>query len=191
MKPIGQLMIEHRLIERMVALVRQELGLYRRERRADAVFIGSAVDFFQSYADRTHHGKEEDILFRALAGKPLTEELKAIMDRLKQEHIFSRRMVTNLSNAAGRYVRSDPTALTEIVASMDELVRLYPSHIEMEDKHFFFPTQECFTRQELDDMLREFNEFDRRMMHEKYQDAVAATEKARAQLPDVSQATGA
>ncbi len=191
MKPIGQLMIEHRLIERMIALVRQELGLHRRERRADAVFIGAAVDFFWSYADRTHHGKEEDILFRALAEKPLPDELKAILERLKQEHTFGRQTVTNLSIASGRYVRSDPAALVDIITSMEELVRFYPAHIELEDKHFFFPTQEYFTRQELDDMLREFNEFDRRMIHEKYQGNIAALEKARSQLPDVSPATGA
>ncbi len=191
MKPIGQLMIEHRLIERMIALVRQELGLYRREKRADAVFIGIAVDFFRSYADRTHHGKEEDILFRALAGKPLTDEHRAIMERLIQEHIYSRKLVTELNNAGGRYVRSDPEAITDITASMEELVQLYPAHIETEDKHFFFPTQEYFMREELDNMLREFNEFDRRMLHEKYQGAVAGLEKERKQLPDVRPVTGA
>ena len=35
----------------------------------DPVFIDTAVDFIHTYADRCHHGKEEDILFKALAAK--------------------------------------------------------------------------------------------------------------------------
>ena len=32
----------------------------------DPVFIDTAVDFIRTYADRCHHGKEEDLLFKAL-----------------------------------------------------------------------------------------------------------------------------
>ena len=70
MRPIGPLMREHRLIERMVALMRAETEKISRTGEARPDFITSAVDFFRTYADRTHHGKEEDILFRDLAKKP-------------------------------------------------------------------------------------------------------------------------
>ena len=65
MLPIGLLMREHRRIERMVEGLRGERESVRRG-VVDPVFIDNAVDFFRTYADRTHHGKEEDILFRDL-----------------------------------------------------------------------------------------------------------------------------
>jgi len=66
MKPIGPLMWEHRLIEKMAGLFIREINRIKEENNVNTVFIDSAVDFFRTYADRTHHGKEEDILFRDL-----------------------------------------------------------------------------------------------------------------------------
>ncbi len=59
---------------------------------------------------------------------------------------------------------------------MKELAHFYPVHIEKEDKHFFFPCQEYFTKEELDKMLAEFYEFDRKMIHEKYEKIVSRME---------------
>jgi hemerythrin-like domain-containing protein len=73
MMPIGPLMIEHRLIERMIDVMKEELLLIEKKMKVNPEFIESVVDFFHTYADRCHHGKEEDILFRDLGGKKLIE----------------------------------------------------------------------------------------------------------------------
>lgn len=52
MMPIAPLMIEHRLIERMIEVVKEELVLIEKERKIDPKFIEMAVDFIRSYADR-------------------------------------------------------------------------------------------------------------------------------------------
>src|SRR5450756_838852 len=89
MKPIGPMMREHRLIERMLALLKQELGTIDARQKADPVFIETVVDFFKTYADRTHHGKEEEIYFRDLARKSISAEHRRIMEELVEEHILS------------------------------------------------------------------------------------------------------
>ncbi len=81
------LMIEHRLIERMLALINKEAMRIRETKVINPVFIDNAVDFVRVYADKTHHGKEEDILFRDLAQKDMTSEEKKIMGELIQEHV--------------------------------------------------------------------------------------------------------
>ena len=58
MKPIGPLMWEHRLIEKMLRLFEGEIKRISELNRLDTVFIDTAVDFIRTYADRTHHGKE-------------------------------------------------------------------------------------------------------------------------------------
>jgi hemerythrin-like domain-containing protein len=65
-------MIEHRLIEKMLEVVRNQISLIDSTNSIDRVFIDTTVDFIRTYADRTHHGKEEDIMFRELAKKTMT-----------------------------------------------------------------------------------------------------------------------
>lgn len=176
MKPIGPLMIEHRLIERMIRIIGEEIGTMTGNRKVDTVFVDTCVDFFRTYADRTHHGKEEDILFRDLARKKLSVEHKKVMDELVEEHVYARNVVGKLQEAGSRYLAGDATALEDTLNCLETLVRFYPVHIEKEDKHFFFPCLEYFTREEQDAMLGEFREFDRKMIHEKFQKVVEARE---------------
>jgi hypothetical protein len=44
MQPIGPLMIEHRLIERMIAIMKRELSRVQTERKLNPVFIDTAVE---------------------------------------------------------------------------------------------------------------------------------------------------
>ena len=140
-------------------------------------FITAAVDFFRTYADKTHHGKEEDILFRDLAKKQLPQDLKIIMDELVAEHIYGRKTVGNLLAAKEIYVQGNNKSLEDIIVHMKELVEFYPAHIEKEDKHFFYPCQEYFSQPEQEAMLQEFWEFDRKLIHEKYLKLVEEMEK--------------
>jgi len=167
MKPIGPLMREHRLIEKMLQLFEGETQRINEERKVDTVFIDTAVDFIRTYADRMHHGKEEDILFRDLAKKQLSREHARIMEELVEEHKYSRKTAGLLVDAKERYLKGEDTS-QEVVALLKELARFYPIHIQKEDKHFFFPCMEYFTKEEQDRMLQEFYEFDRNMIHEKY-----------------------
>jgi hemerythrin-like domain-containing protein len=168
MMPIGPLMKEHRLIERMIALMEKELGRLREGEELDYDFIDTAVDFIRTYADRCHHGKEEDILFRELAKKPLSEEHSRTMRELLEEHGYGRKTTGTLVAAKERHVQGDSHALASVVSALQDLVELYPAHIEKEDKRFFVPCMEYFSRQEQDEMLKEFWEFDKRLIHEKY-----------------------
>jgi hemerythrin-like domain-containing protein len=176
MKPIGPLMIEHRLIERMIRLLEEEA---RKESEGDllsTVFLDNAIDFFRTYADRTHHGKEEDILFRDLEEKGLDGELKATMELLKDQHAYARRTVGSLAEAKEAYLNGDTEVLGDIRAILDDLSKFYVRHIELEDKHFFIPCMDYFSEREQDEMLQAFYDFDRGMIHEKYRRLVESYE---------------
>ena len=177
MKPIGPLMIEHRLIERMVGLLDRQLKKATETSQVDTNLINTGVDFFRTYADRTHHGKEENILFRELSAKRLSDEHKKMMELLIQEHLFARQSMGRLSDANHSYIEGDEQALEQIVNELSLLVKFYPEHIEKEDKHFFIPVMDYFSQDELQNMLEKFWEFDRIMIHEKYKRTVEEIEK--------------
>jgi hemerythrin-like domain-containing protein len=161
-------MIEHRLIERMIALIKQKLNQIETTNQVDPLFIDTIVDFIKIYADRTHHGKEEDILFRELNKRDLSEEDQLLMNKLIEEHILGRNTTQKLVEANNRYNNGDKSALTEIVSNLRLLVDFYPEHIKKEDKVFFPSARGYFSEQEDQAMLNEFWEFDRKMIHEKY-----------------------
>jgi hemerythrin-like domain-containing protein len=165
-------MREHRLIERMISVMNSELDRMKSGATASVSLLDSGVDFFRMYADRTHHGKEEDILFRDLAKKDTSPVMGAIMEDLLNEHVYARGKVGQLVEARNRLVKGDAAAMDEIVATLADLVTFYPVHILKEDKRFFFPCQEYFSREEQDAMLVEFWEFDRQLIHEKYMKVV-------------------
>jgi hemerythrin-like domain-containing protein len=168
MKPVGPLMWEHRLIEKMLTAMMRHVERIEKSGTVNPLVIDTAVDFVRMYADRTHHGKEEEILFRDLANKNLTDELKKTMQELLYEHVWGRKTIGLLVAAKEKYLAGDEGKLSEIIALARELGNFYPKHIEKEDKHFFYPCQEYFSKAEQEKMLAEFWEFDRKMIHEKY-----------------------
>lgn len=173
MMPIGPLMIEHRLIEKMLAQMSRELERIKTERVAHPGLIYMMVDFIRYYADRCHHGKEEDILFRELKKKKLKPEHEKIMNELVEEHQWGRKTTKRLVDANAAYEKGDKTAIGVIAEQLGELVGFYPKHIEKEDKHFFRSVMEYFSVEERDAMLEEGFEFDRNLIHEKYRDIVS------------------
>ena len=176
MMPIAPLMIEHRLIERMIRVIKRETEALGAAGKVRPEFIDRAVDFIRTYADRCHHGKEEDILFCLLEEKALSIEHRRIVEELKEEHARARSLTSRLVAAKARYVLGEHGALDEIKTAMRELVEFYPVHIEKEDRHFFIPCMEYFSIHEQDDMLDEFSEFDRRLIHEHYRSVVEKSE---------------
>jgi len=177
MQARGPLMIEHRLIERMLSLTKDALVQIESTHKVDPVFVDTVVDFIRMYADRTHHGKEEDILFRDLSQRPLSAEDKRVMTELIDEHIFGRQTTKALVEANTRYRNGDESALTDIAGNLHTLVAFYPKHIEKEDKIFFPASRVYVTDREDQAMLAEFWEFDRKMIHEKYKSVVEGLEK--------------
>jgi hemerythrin-like domain-containing protein len=171
-------MIEHRLIEELAAAAQREMGIMQATRQANTLLIDTLVDFFHTYADRTHHGKEEEILFRDLANKELSPEDARLMQELIEEHKLARKMVGELVQARKDYADSREGALQTILDKMNTLLGFYPTHIAKEDKVFFPNSERYFSEEEQAAMLAEFWEFDRRMIHEKYRAVVEALRQA-------------
>jgi hemerythrin-like domain-containing protein len=174
--PIGPLMIEHRLIEKMIGLMSKELERMRRDNTARPSLIYTMVDFIRFYADRCHHGKEEDILFRELKKRKLKPEHETTMNELIEEHKWGRKTTKRLVDATRSYENGDEAALAEIAGHLKELASFYPKHIEKEDKRFFKPVMEYFTQEERDAMLDEGFEFDQSLIHDKYRSIVSETQ---------------
>jgi hemerythrin-like domain-containing protein len=178
MQARGPLMVEHRLIERMLSVIKDALVQIESSHSVDPVFVDTAVDFIRIYADRTHHGKEEEILFRDLDKRPLSAEDRRVMNELIEDHVFGRKITKALVDANSRYRNGDEIALAEVAEKLQTLVEFYPKHIEKEDKVFFPAARAYLTDSEDQAMLAEYWEFDRKMIHEKYEALVEGLKRS-------------
>ena len=187
MLPIGPLMIEHRLIERMIALMGAELTRIKDNVAVDPefafvdpVFLDIAVDFMRTYGDRCHHGKEEDLLFAELAQKELSPEHRRTMEELVREHVWARETTASLVQAKEGYLLEKPGALDDLLQHLGKLVEFYPQHIDQEDHHFFIPCMDYFSEAEKAVLLQQMREFDQKLIHEKYRGIVEGIENRKA-----------
>ena len=178
--PIESLLAEHRLTERMVAVMEWRVADMESIGTADLRFIDGAVEFLRIYADRCHHGKEEDVLFRELARKPLSAEHRRVLDELTAEHVFARQTTARLVEARDLYAAGEASAFADIAACLHMFVEFYPKHIAKEEQGFFPQVMSYFTAAELSTLRAEQNEFDRRLLQVLYGKAVEAWER----MPD-------
>ncbi|MBM3332229.1 cation-binding protein [candidate division WOR-3 bacterium] len=188
--PTEALAAEHRLTERMLAVMEWRVAEMESVGTADVAFIDGAVEFLRTYAGRCHHGKEEDILFRELARKPLTAEHRRLLEELTAEHVFSRTTTAQLVEARTRHAAGQASALAEVISCLHLFVEFYPKHIAKEEQEFFPSVLNYFTAAELSWLRAEQNEFDRRLVHTLYEKAVAAWELMPSQDSDSGAVAG-
>jgi hemerythrin-like domain-containing protein len=176
MKPIGILMREHRIIERMLALLGTEKESMKVTGKIHIDFLTATVDFFRMYSDKIHHGKEEDILFHRLSTKPLSIEHRRTISQLMDDHMTARSFIRTLDGARDRYIHNSPGAILEIIGTIERMQMLYTAHIETEDKHFFYPAMDYFSDEERAQMIQDFFEYDQTVNKEKYESMVKQSE---------------
>jgi hemerythrin-like domain-containing protein len=172
---------EHHIIKKTLDVFDTEIEKIKEQQWVDPVSINLSIDFIRTYTDLVHHGKEENILFRELGKKDLSKEHSELMNELMVEHKYSRSIVGKWINATERYFNGEDTA-KEIIDCLQELAIFYPQHIAKEDQQFFGPILEYFAQEEQNKMLREFQEFDNKILHWKYRKVESVMEEKLANM---------
>lgn len=168
MTPIAPMMIEHRLIEKILPVIDAVKGEMERTGKVKPAAVAAIVDFFRTYGDEVHHGKEEKIYFHELAKKKIPPAERALMEELIREHEQARGIIRALSGALDRYEKGDDAARVDIENILGKLPVLYREHIRKEDRVLFRPSLEAFSSAEQQELLQRMREYDGKMIHEKY-----------------------
>jgi hemerythrin-like domain-containing protein len=128
--PVDVLSEEHQTILSVLGAVEGELRAVRDGGPLRTPFWANVLDFLEHYADRCHHGKEEDLLFPELerAGLPGEHGPTACM---RQEHVIGRRGRQAMAKALKG---ADAQGLVTAAAGYVDLLR---DHIDKEDQVLF------------------------------------------------------
>lgn len=130
------LMDEHRVIERVIAVL--EKAAHRLEANEvvrPGLFI-EATDFIRGFADGCHHRKEEGVLFQTLTRHGVPVEGGPIGVMLA-EHEQGRHFTRNLRQAAEQLEAGDQTARQDVILNARGYAALLRQHIMKEDNVLF------------------------------------------------------
>lgn len=132
MRPTELLMEEHRAIERMLGIVEAVCRRLEAGQDVPAGDLEEIIEFIQVFADRCHHGKEEDLLFAEMekAGIPRQGGPIGVM---LVEHEQGRAHVRAVKEAVAAYKAGDRSVIPTIVRSALGYVSLLQQHIYKED----------------------------------------------------------
>lgn len=126
---------EHRIIEQVLSAVDVLADQARRTRSLDGQSATQAIDFIRNFADRCHHAKEEDLLFKAMEAAGFARDSGPIAVML-HEHEQGRGWVREMVAAAEEASRGGAKAAGAIDAFVEaawSYVELLRAHIQKED----------------------------------------------------------
>lgn len=164
--PMKKLVDEHVLIKRWIALIPAVVENLDLETEEGRQLILDGIDMIRSYADRYHHAKEEDILFKYF------DENSQILQVMYEDHTTGRGHVKAMLQALEH---KDKTKLGEHLMAYRELLT---GHIKKEDEILFPWMDRNLSTTQVDELLSRFDEVDQQMgfSSEKYETFVQILE---------------
>lgn len=158
---IDMLVNEHKVILQVVGNLEKFALAMRNAVRIDAELLREAVIFMREYADKCHHGKEEDLLFPAFIDHGVPPQGCPIA-ALLHEHKSGRELVGNLDKAVDDFQAKKSGAEESMLAAIDGLAKLYPNHIWKEDAMVFPMTDNLLPVGIVNNLTKQFEALDAR-----------------------------
>lgn len=140
MQPTSILSNEHRVIEIMLSVLEKLADKTIAEKKLKRQAAEEVIDFIRNFADRCHHGKEENHLFVALVDNGIPKEGGPVGQMLL-EHDQGREYVRGMAENIDAAEKGDEKAVREFVGNAYGYVELLRGHIHKED-HILFPMAE-------------------------------------------------
>lgn len=142
---------EHRQILRLAEALDKECLALEQGREIDENFFAKAIDFIKNYADKFHHAKEEDILFKKF--EQCAQEGCLHCNPVEQmlfEHEEGRKFVKGMQAALANKNKE------ELVRNAKSYVNLIKEHIFKEDSILYPLAEETLSEEAEKAMLAEF-----------------------------------
>ena len=177
--PIQMLEDEHLIIAKVIGAVSVLADRLEAGQVVDVETLQGVIEFMHTYADVCHHGKEEELLFPALANKGIPMQGCPI-GALTAEHTRGRTLVKELTDATDVYQSGDPVAKKTVVKSLREIAAMYPNHIWKEDYLLFPLTNKVLSLAEQQALYRQFERVGRDVHHRLEQFAEGLSESTQA-----------
>jgi hemerythrin-like domain-containing protein len=171
--PYAVLAREHRLIERALDVLSRICDQARRTKSLDEADATQVIQFLREFADRTHHLKEEQILFPAIESTTFFPGCGLV-----SEHQLGRERVSGMADGVERSSRGDAEGVIVFLRQARSLIAMLRAHIAKEDDCLAGVVHRSFSGEAAERLTREFDEMERREMGERTFERFAAIVEA-------------
>jgi len=158
-RAIEILMGEHRLIERVLGSLETHVVGLEQGLPAERKTLADYAAFFRGFADASHHGKEEDLLFQRMIERGMPRETGPLAVMF-HEHALGRARVKALR---GLGEGEGPLAAVELQLAGENasaFIELLRAHIRKEDAILYPMAERLLTGPELDALETDFEKAD-------------------------------
>jgi hemerythrin-like domain-containing protein len=136
MSATRELKDEHEGILLMLKILDKVAAQIEGQGKIDAGHLDRIVEFFATFADKCHHGKEEDLLFPELEKSGIPREGGPIGVMLA-EHQQGRAFVRGMAEGAAQYKKGNVRGLTDFARNARDYIALLTQHIGKENNVLF------------------------------------------------------
>jgi hemerythrin-like domain-containing protein len=138
---------EHEAILKMLAVTEEVARRVEGGEQVEPEILANLLEFFRLFADKCHHGKEEDLLFPQLEkkGMPRTGGPVGVM---LAEHDQGRQLIQQMAKATEAYPNQPATAGPAWTQAARGYVDLLRAHIAKEDNVLFVMAERMLTPEE-------------------------------------------
>ncbi len=147
---------EHDAILRVLHVAEESARRLDAGESVPADVLQGLLEFLKLFADRCHHGKEEDLLFPLLEKKGMPRQAGPIGVML-HEHDLGRKLIAQMTEAAGAYAQGDRSAGLCWAQPALQYTALLREHIYKENNILFVMAERMLTDAEQADLAREFD----------------------------------
>jgi hemerythrin-like domain-containing protein len=171
MKATEILSAEHRVIEQVLDCLERMAGQAAQSGALEEQSALDALEFFRTFADKCHHGKEEAQLFPAMEAKGFPRH-GGPTGVMILEHEQGRQHVRAMAAAVGGAAAGDRAALESFAQHAQAFIALLREHIGKEDHCLFSMANQSLTAADQEGLLAAFEKVEHEDMgagtHEKF-----------------------
>lgn len=152
---------EHKNIKRMLKIIRKaSIGIINGK-EIDYKDFEMMIDFVRNYADKHHHGKEEQFLFNRMIDEIGGPAEKLVKYGMLVEHDFGRLYMMELEEALSKVKAGDDEAKVDVIANAVGYANLLNRHIDKEDNVVYTFAKRELSKETLDEINVECDEFEK------------------------------
>ncbi|KKS70038.1 MAG: Hemerythrin HHE cation binding domain protein [Parcubacteria group bacterium GW2011_GWA1_42_7] len=140
---------EHKNILKVADILDNECTLLKQNKKIDKKMILEIVNFIRNYADKFHHAKEEDILFKEFCKNEEKLHCNPV-EQMLYEHELGRGFVKGIEEGINK---EDNKKVIENAQNYTSLIR---EHIFKEDTILYPMVDEILDNKTKEDMLKKF-----------------------------------
>lgn len=154
---------EHRLIESVLASLEGFVARMQAGEEVERTEVHRFAEFFSNFADKCHHGKEEDLLFRVMTEHGFSNRMGPVAVMLA-EHTIGRAHVAVLAEIGRGHGELSDEECDALAEHAGEYIPMLRNHIAKEDSILYPMAERALPPGVMQGLVEDFEQFETQQM---------------------------